>query len=134
MKKTKYCYSSFMQHYEAGDQALLTKGDLLEFYSKTGVKLHVEMASVYGNIEQIGYTWEYVEDENLPKWFVYLGPIDVEIEDEVIKLESVNKYENGMNWKNVNRSPNARLRKPKKPKADTKLPINPKTGLRDGGV
>ena len=38
MKKIKHYYSSYMQQYEAGNEALLSKSDLLEWYSKTGVK------------------------------------------------------------------------------------------------
>ena len=48
-----------------------------------------------------------------------------------------NRYENGMNWKNVNvKGANSRLRKPQtsKKKPDRRPPINPKTGLRDGGI
>ena len=43
-----------------------------------------------------------------------------------------------MNWKNVQvkKEVDSRLRKPKAPKkkVDNRPPINPRTGLRDGGV
>lgn len=58
---------------------------------------------------------------------------EVDVKETVIKLQSDNKYSNGMNWKNVDKSSNSRLRKPSKVKKSTKLPINPRTGLRDGG-
>ena len=102
MKKTKYLYSSYMQHYECDGK--LDKSDLLEFYSKTGVKLHTEMyTDEYGQTEQIGYTWEYVENEDLPRWYVYLGPIDVEIDQDPVELDQSNsKPVNWQpNWKNL---------------------------------
>ena len=129
MKKTKYYYSSYMQQYEAGDEAYLTGREILNFYEQTGVKLHVEIKDQ----REIGYTWEFVEDDKLPQFFLFVGSEEVEIKDEVIKLESFNRYKNGYNWKSHKKAMNARLRKPEKPKADTRLPINPRTGLRDGG-
>ena len=130
MKKTKYYYSSYMQQYEAGDEAYLTRSEILNFYEQTGVKLHVEIKDQ----REIGYTWEFVEDDKLPQFFQFVGSEEVEIKDEVIKLESFNRYKNGYNWKAPKKAMNARLRKPEKYKADTRLPINPRTGLRDGGA
>ena len=118
-----------MQEYEAGDEAYLTRREILNFYEQTGVKLHVEIKDQ----REIGYTWEFVEDDKLPRFFLYVGSEEVEIKDEVIKLESFNRYKNGYNWKAPKKAMNARLRKPEKPKVDTRLPINPRTGLRDGG-
>ena len=91
MKKVKHYYSSYMQQYEAGDEALLTKSDLLEWYSKTGVKLHTEMQpDQYSNSDttQVAYTWEFVEEEKLPRWFVYVGSEEVDIDQDIVSVES----------------------------------------------
>ena len=85
MKKIKHYYSSYMQTYDDG----LSRDDLLKFYSKTGVELHVERVKVthnftngsYEELEEVAYTWEYVEKENLPIWFTYIGSVDEEIGD-----------------------------------------------------
>ena len=106
MKKTKYYYWSYMQQYEAGDEALLTKSDLLEWYSKTGVKLHTEMQpdpySTY-KTTQVAYTWEFVEQEKLPDWFFYIGSDEVEIDQDIAELDqSKSKPVNWQpNWKNL---------------------------------
>ena len=99
MKKIKHYYSSYMQQYEAGDEALLTKSDLLEWYSKTGVKLHTEMQpDPYSswNTTQVAYTWEFVEEEKLPRWFVYIGSEEVDINQDTVSLES--SESKSVNW------------------------------------
>jgi hypothetical protein len=91
MKKIKHYYSSYMQQYEAGDEALLTKSDLLEWYSKTGVKLHTEMQpDQYSNSDttQVAYTWEFVEEEKVPRWFFYVGSEEVDINQDTVSVES----------------------------------------------
>ena len=80
-----------MQQYEAGDEALLTKDEILDWYAKTGVKLHTEMRpDIVSSYEtsQFGYTWEFVDEENLPRWFFYVGSEEVDINQESVSLES----------------------------------------------
>ena len=106
MTKTKYYYWSYMQQYENGDEGLLTKNDLLEFYSKTGVKLHTEMCddpNYPGLQRQVGYTWEYVEEENLPRWFFFMKSYEVEIDQDIFELDqSKSKPVNWQpNWKDL---------------------------------
>ena len=106
MKKTKYYYWSYMQQYENGDEGLLTKNDLLEFYSKTGVKLHTEMhddPQYPGLQRQVGYTWEYVDEENLPRWFFPMKSYEVEIDQDIVELDqSKSKPVNWQpNWKDL---------------------------------
>ena len=121
MKKTKYYYWSYMQQYEIGDDRLLTKDDLLEFYSKTGVKLHTEMhddpwaPKKSGLQRQVGYTWEYVEEENLPKWFFLLKSYEVEIDQDTVELDqSESKSVNWQpNWKGLDYKRQVPMRKKK---------------------
>ena len=91
MKKTKYYYWSYMQQFENGDEGLLTKSDFLEWYSKTGVKLYTEMhddPQYPGLQRQVGYTWEFVEEEDLPPWFFYMGSEEVDINQDTVSVES----------------------------------------------
>ncbi len=107
MKKIKHYYSSYMQQYEAGNEALLSKSDLLEWYSKTGVKLHTEMQpdpysscsvgiGTDWNTTQVAYTWEFVEEEKLPRWFFYIGSEEVDIDQDTVSLES--SESKSVNW------------------------------------
>ena len=99
MKKTKHYYQSYSQHYEIGDEALMTKNDLLGWYSETGVKPHTEM---YKN-EQYVYTWEFVEEKNLPQFFVYIGSVDADLNRDIDKLDRSESMSNiwPVNWKNL---------------------------------
>lgn len=102
MKKTKYYYKHYRQTYEIGDEALLSKNDLVQFYSKTKVKLHTEWDSE--DNEQIGYTWQYAGDgEDLPQFFFFVGSVDVEIDENVIKFDESKTEEVNWqpNWKNL---------------------------------
>ena len=124
MKKIKYIYKHSI--YGGGPNGF-NDGEVMSFFEVSGIKLHGSKKDDYF------YSWEFAGDHC--SWFTFSHSEEVEIEEKVTKFLSENKYENGMNWHNVNKPINARLRKPKKPKkADTRLPINPKTGLRDGGV
>ena len=119
MKKTKHYYSSYMQQYEAGDAALLTKSDLLEWYSKTGVKLHTEMQSdQYSSYDttQVAYTWEFVEEEKLRRWFVYVGSEEVDINQDTVSVESSkSKPVNWQpNWKGLDYKRQVPMRKKNK--------------------
>ncbi len=99
MTKTKYYYWSYMQQYENRDEGLLTKDDLLEFYSKTGVKLYTEMHDDPlnpGSQRQVGYTWKYVEEENLPEWFFFMKSYEVEIDQDTVELDQ--SKSNPVNW------------------------------------
>jgi hypothetical protein len=121
MKKTKY-------YYEHKYSSIVSSSEIREFYDVSNVKLHVE-----GNKF---YTYEFVGND--VSWFSFLKSEEVEIEEGVTKLPIDNKYENGYNWKA--KGPNARLKKsnpnynPYDKLNGGKLPINPKTGRRDGGV
>ena len=122
--KTKYIYKHTI--YGGGPNGF-NDGEVKGFFQESGIKLHGSKKDDYF------YSWEFAGDEC--SWFTFSHEEEVEIEEKITKLESASKYQNGLNWKNVQvKGANSRLRKPKKPKADTKLPINPKTGLRDGGV
>ena len=119
MKKVKHYYSSYMQQYEAGDEALLTKSDLLEWYSKTGVKLHTEMqpdTSSNYKTTQVAYTWEFVEEEKLPRWFVYIGSEEVDINQDTVSVESSkSKPVNWQpNWKGLDYKRQVPMRKKNK--------------------
>ena len=121
--KTKYIYKHTIY---GGGPNPFNGAEVKGFFQESGIKLHGDSKNDYF------YCWEFAGDKCY--WFTFSHEEKVEIKDEVIKLESDNKYKNGYNWKAPKKAMNARLRKPKKPKADNKLPINPKTGLRDGGV
>tara|TARA_B100001989_G_scaffold106821_1_gene74894 strand:- start:167 stop:607 length:441 start_codon:yes stop_codon:yes gene_type:complete len=109
MKKTKYYYVSYYQQYEVGDEAYLTRREILNFYDQTGVKLHVEIKDQ----REIGYTWELVEDDKLPQFFQFVGSEEVDIEPTVTVLPSHNRYKNGYNWKAHKKAMNPSLQKPK---------------------
>ena len=119
MKKTKYYYWSYMQQFENGDEGLLTKSDFLEWYSKTGVKLHTEMQSdQYSSYDttQVAYTWEFVEEEKLPRWFVYVGSEEVDINQDTVSVESSkSKPVNWQpNWKGLDYKRQVPMRKKNK--------------------
>tara|TARA_B100002052_G_scaffold205608_1_gene187894 strand:+ start:2354 stop:2821 length:468 start_codon:yes stop_codon:yes gene_type:complete len=118
MKKTKYYYVSYYQQYEIGDAAYLTRREILNFYDQTGVKLHVEMKpcedpNINREEYEIGYTWEFVEDDKLPQFFQFVGSEEVDIKPTVTKLPSHNRYKNGYNWKAHKKAMNPSLQKPK---------------------
>lgn len=124
MKKIKYIYKHSI--YGGGPNGF-NDGEVKGFYDESGIKLHSSKKDDYF------YSWEFAGNQCY--WFTFSHEEEVEVSETVTKLDSENKYENGMNWRSVNKPINARLRKPKKPKkADTRPPINPRTGLRDGGV
>ena len=123
MKKTKYIYKHSIY---GGGPNRANRSDSYQFFVESGIKLHGDSKNDYY------YTWEFAGNEC--SWFTFSHTEEVEISEQVTKLDSENKYDNGMNWKNVNKSSNSRLRKPSKAKKSTKLPINPRTGLRDGGA
>ena len=124
MKKIRYKYQHrvFQSTYSVG------RKEMKDFFFESGIKLHLDIKNDYY------YSYEFAGEEC--SWFDFIGEEEVEVSTEHVKLPSENKYENGMNWKNVNKSANCRLRKPKAPKkkVDNRPPINPRTGLRDGGV
>lgn len=124
MKKTKYIY----KHTIYGDAFVVGRAEMPAFFEESGIKLHLDTKN------NCYYAWEFAGDTC--SWFTFSHTEEVEVSDEVIKLPSENKYKNGMNWKGVGKKvPNVRLRKPKESKKiDTRPPINPRTGLRDGGV
>ena len=124
MKKTKYIY----KHTIYGNTFDVGRAEMPAFFEESGIKLHVDKKNDYY------YAWEFAGDTC--SWFTFSHKEEVEISDEVTKLPSENKYENGMNWKGVGKKvSNVRLRKPNEPKkkTDKRPPINPRTGLRDGG-
>ena len=126
MKKTKYIYKHAI--YGGGPNGS-NDGEVISFFQESGIKLHGSKKDNYF------YSWEFAG--NRCSWFVFSHTEEVEVSDEVTKIPSENKYENGMNWRSVDKKvPNVRLRKSNKSnkKTDKKLPINPRTGLRDGGV
>ena len=95
-----------------------------ELYSYEDISQHTLATGVY--------VWE----------FELLRSEEVEIKETVTKLPADTRYKNGYNWKNAHiRGANSRLRKPnpnadpyKKLNPEGKLPINPRTGRRDGGA
>lgn len=113
MKKTKYYYVSYYQKYEVGDEAYLTRREILNFYDQTGVKLHVEMKPYEGRKIEMGYTWELVDDDKLPQFFQFVKSEEVDIEPTVTVLPSHNRYKNGYNWKAHKKAMNPSLQKPK---------------------
>jgi hypothetical protein len=120
MKKTKYYY----EHRYCSDA---TASEMQEFYDVSKVKLYKENNKFY--------TYEYAGNE--VSWFNFLKSEEVEIKEGVTKLPADDRYKNGYNWKTT--GPNARLRKsnpnynPYDELNKGRLPINPKTGRRDGG-
>lgn len=124
MKKTRYIYS----HDIYGSTFIVGRKEMIDFFQESGVKLHLDEKKDYY------YSWEFAGDK--VSWFTFSGTEEVELSKEVTKIPTENKYENGMNWKGVGKkTPNVRLRKPNQPKkkTDKRPPINPRTGLRDGG-
>jgi hypothetical protein len=119
MKKVRHYYE---HNYTSSGN--VTYNELKEFFDLTGAKLYKDGT--------LFYTYEFV-GKNV-HYFHYVGCEEVEIQETVVKLPTVNKYENGYNWKTTGL--NARLRKanpaynPYNPQG--KLPINPRTGRRDG--
>ena len=108
---------------------------------KGEVVMSGELELMYNSFvfQKVPATWEDAGYEC--SWFTFSHVEEVEISQTVTKLDSENKYANGMNWKNVGIPyANSRLRKVntnskgRNVKKSTKLPINPRTGLRDGGV
>jgi len=129
MKKTRYVYT----HNFHGTPNSANANEVRNFFESCRIKLHIDYNKKYF------YTWEDAGYEC--SWFTFSHVEEVEISQTVTKLDSENKYTNGMNWKNVgNPYANSRLRKVNtnnkghNVKKSTKLPINPRTGLRDGGV
>jgi len=125
MKKTRYIY----RHVIYGGCQILGRKEMELFFAETGIKLHVDIEKDYY------YAWEFYGEECC--WFRFSHEEEVEVSEGVTQIPSQNYYENGMNWKNVQvKKANSRLRKPKAPKkkVDNRPPINPRTGLRDGGV
>ena len=124
MKKTKYIYS----HDIYGGTFIVGRKEMIDFFRESGVKLHLDEKKDYY------YSWEFAGDK--VSWFTFFGTEEVELSQEVTKIPTENKYENGMNWKGVGKkTPNVRLRKPQeKKKTNKRPPINPRTGLRDGGA
>lgn len=124
MNKTKYYFE--VDDYYDGDW-----NSLCLAAAKKGIVLYKEKST--GEI----YCYEDIFKHTLDGWhFKLLRIEEVDIEPVVTKLEPYYKYQNGMNWKNVQiKGANSRLRKPNPPKRpDSRQPINPRTGLRDGGV
>lgn len=129
MKKTKYYYE-----HRYASPSFVTSSEIKQFYDTSGTKLHVD-----GNKF---YTYEFVGNE--VSWFNFLKSEEIEVSDKIIAIPKDNRYENGYNWKNTHISgANSKIRKqgtstdydPKWVKEynnPTKIPINPKTGLRDG--
>lgn len=130
MNKTKYYFEVGEFYQENCDWgnicfAAAEKGILLYKEKSTGEIYSYEDISKH-TLQTGGYIWQ----------FKLLRTEEVDIEPAVTKLESSNKYQNGMNWKNIQiKGANSRLRNPNPPKKlDSRPPINPRTGLRDGGV
>ena len=130
MNKTKYYFEVGEFYQENCDWgnicfAAAEKGILLYKEKSTGEIYSYEDISKH-TLQTGGYIWQ----------FKLLRTEEVDIEPSVTKLESSNKYQNGMNWKNIQiKGANSRLRNPNPPKKlDSRPPINPRTGLRDGGV
>lgn len=130
MNKIKYYFEVGEFYQESCDWgnisfAAAEKGILLYKEKSTGEIYSYEDISNH-TLQTGGYVWQ----------FKLLRTEEVDIEPTVTKLESSSKYQNGMNWKNVQiKGANSRLRKPNSPKKpDSRPPINPRTGLRDGGV
>ena len=127
MKKTKYIYKHYI--YGGGPNGYCD-GEVVNFYEQSGIAL-------FGSKEHdYFYSWEYAGE--MCAYFCFSHTEEVEVSPgKVTKIAPNNKYENGMNWKNVNvKGANSRLHKPQTPKKkpDRRPPINPKTGLRDGGI
>ena len=99
MKKSKYYYQSYFQKYESGNEALMSKNDLLDWHSKTGVKPHTEMYKK----EQYVYTWKFVEEKDLPQYFIYIGSVDVDVNQDVDKFDRSESISDiwPVNWKNL---------------------------------
>ena len=106
MKKTKYIYKHTI--YGGGPNGF-NDGEVRSFFEVSGIKLHGSKKDDYF------YSWEYAGDQC--SWFTFSYKEEVEVSAKVTKLES-----------KISKS------RPRKSKKLTKLPINPKTGLRDGGV
>ena len=125
MKKTRYVY----RHVIYDSLYILASNDMVKFFEESGNKLHADIEKQYY------YAWEFSGEEC--SWFRFSHEEEVEVSEGVTQIPSENYYENGMNWKNVQvKKANSRLRKPKAPKkkVDKRPPINPRTGLRDGGA
>lgn len=131
MKKTKYYYE-----HRYASPSFVTSNEIKEFYNLSGVKLHIEGDKFY--------TYEHAGEH--VSYFTYSKSEEIEVKNEVVTLPRDDRYENGYNWKNTHISgANSKIRKegtstdydPKWVKEyhnQTKAPINPKTGLRDGKV
>jgi hypothetical protein len=136
MKKTKYYFKVGGEYREDHDWGHIQSAAVNE-----GIRLYKDKST--GEI----YSYEDVSKHTLATgeyvWeFALLRSEEVEIEPVVTKLPADTRYKNGYNWKNAHiRGANSRLRKPD-PSADPykklnpkgKLPINPRTGRRDGGA
>ena len=88
MKKTKYIYKHTI--YGGGPNGV-NGGDVRYFFEESGVKLHGYKKDNYF------YSWEFVGEKC--SWFTFSHTEEVEISEQVTKLDSENKYDNGMNWK-----------------------------------
>ena len=105
MKKTKYVYKHSI--YGGGPNGF-NDGEEKLFFSASGIKLHGSTK------DDCYYTWEFAGDHCA--WFTFSHTEEVEISDEVTKLPPENKYNNGMNWKNVQvKGANSRIRKETSP-------------------
>ena len=124
MKKTRYVY----RHAIYGGTFVVGRNEMADFFKESGNKLHIDVEKDYY------YAWEFSGQQC--SWFIFSHEEEVEVSEGVTQIPSENYYENGMNWKNVQvKKANSRLRKPKAPKKKVdRPPINPRTGLRDGGV
>ena len=109
MKKIRYIY----KHNIFGGTFVTGRKEMPEFFQESGIKLHLDDKKDYY------YSWEFAGDTC--SWFTFSHTEEVEVSNEVTKIPSENKYENGMNWKNVQvKGANSRIRKEtsslKKPK------------------
>ncbi len=131
MKKVKHYYESVAVSF-----SLVRTSDIKDFQKISGLKLYSEKS------KQRFFTYdEKACDEAIQAAFLtYVGCEEVDITPGVSKLPPDNRYDNGMNWKNVQvKGANSRLRRgdgksPYDKFNDGKPPINPKTGRRDGKV
>ncbi len=136
MKKTKYYFQIGGFYNEDCDW-----GHVCTEAAKEGIRLYKDKST-----DEI-YSYEDISKHTLVTgmyvWeFKLLRREEVEIEETVTKLPTDTRYKNGYNWKNAHiKGANSRLRKPNssanpynKLNPKGKPPINPRTGIRDGGV
>lgn len=135
MKKTRYYIDILMP----GGESIDWNGVCLS--SPTPLYKDKVTGEIYCyEFDGIKDSWTHMKsDSSLWNWEVKLiRKEEVEIDEKVTKLPIDNKYNNGVNWKNVQvKGANSRLPKNKGLSPYDKLnkgkpPINPKTGRRDG--